>query len=318
MVMEGTGRAIDIDDVAFIPSGNISSIEKVININDLINQLDQIESTINGLQGFGALTYKGLLDASLGVYPSNPIKGDYYVISTTGTISGIDYNPTDIAAYNGSSWDKIDSTDTVISVNNKTGLIQLDGIDIPYDNSITGMTATNIQDAIDEAWSGYASNYNHVQDQIADNASSIVSIHSDITTLQNTVSNLKLNYIDLPAQGGSIANARCVIINSSGNAEIASGVQTDNKYNVIGISSPNTTDPTHTNVIIYGVITLTNILSGIGAPGDKIWMDINGGLTNIDPETINPHTYDIKLCVGIKVDNDNLLINIDEKPIKLT
>ncbi|NCC99964.1 MAG: hypothetical protein EOL95_09745 [Bacteroidia bacterium] len=71
----------------------------------------------------GGLQYKGVLDASAGVYPSSPETGDYYIISVAGTISGTVYNIGDWAVYNGTSWDKVDNTDLVQSVFGRTGAI---------------------------------------------------------------------------------------------------------------------------------------------------------------------------------------------------
>lgn len=59
----------------------------------------------------GAITYRGVLDASGGVYPTSPAKGDYYIISVAGTISGTAYNIGDWTVYNGTTWDKIDNTE---------------------------------------------------------------------------------------------------------------------------------------------------------------------------------------------------------------
>jgi len=54
----------------------------------------------------GALTYKGVWDASTEAYPADPITGDYYVISTAGTIDGTAYVVGDIILYNGEDWEK--------------------------------------------------------------------------------------------------------------------------------------------------------------------------------------------------------------------
>ena len=78
----------------------------------------------------GALKYKGTLDASLGVYPSNPAQGDYYVISVAGSISGHAYHVGDWAVYDGVAWDDIDNSQTVTSVNSKVGAVVLKSDDI--------------------------------------------------------------------------------------------------------------------------------------------------------------------------------------------
>jgi len=96
------------------------------------------------LPGYDGLTYKGTLDASGGTYPSSPDQGDYYIISVAGTISGTDYEIGDWAAYNGSSWDKVDNTDKVTSVNGATGTVVLDTDDIDEGSTHLYYTETRV------------------------------------------------------------------------------------------------------------------------------------------------------------------------------
>ena len=74
----------------------------------------------------GGLTYKGLLDASQGSYPSNPSSGYYYIISVAGTISGTTYAIADWAVYNGSSWDKIDNQQVSYTASSGVQLVTRD------------------------------------------------------------------------------------------------------------------------------------------------------------------------------------------------
>lgn len=69
----------------------------------------------------GAMEYKGVLNASAGVYPAQAEKGDYYVINVAGTISGTYYNINDWAVYNGVSWDQIENTDVASALSTWTG-----------------------------------------------------------------------------------------------------------------------------------------------------------------------------------------------------
>lgn len=78
----------------------------------------------------GGMEYKGAWDASSEVYPSNPEAGFYYIISVQGTISTTLYHVGDWIVYNGTGWDKIDNTDSVTSVNTKTGAVVLNGADV--------------------------------------------------------------------------------------------------------------------------------------------------------------------------------------------
>ena len=83
----------------------------------------------------GALEYKGTFDASGGSYPANPETGWYYVCSVGGTISGTVYGTGDWAVYNGSTWDHLDASDAVTSVDGLTGAVSLSSVYIAIPGS---------------------------------------------------------------------------------------------------------------------------------------------------------------------------------------
>lgn len=76
----------------------------------------------------GSLHYKGSHDASTAAYPAAPTLGDYWKISVAGTISAVSFAIGDSIIYNGSTWDKIDSTDAVTAVNGATGAVTIEAI----------------------------------------------------------------------------------------------------------------------------------------------------------------------------------------------
>lgn len=84
----------------------------------------------------GALVYKGTWDAATNtptLTSSVGNKGDYYVVNVAGTtnLNGItDWQVNDIAVFNGAVWEKIDTTDAVLSVNGQTGVVVLTPADI--------------------------------------------------------------------------------------------------------------------------------------------------------------------------------------------
>lgn len=103
------------------------------------------------------MEYKGTWDAST----NDPVladgvgdAGDVYVVSVAGSQdlgSGtITFDVGDWVLYNGSIWQKSSSSNAVVSVNGLTGAVSLDAEDIPYDNTASGLSATDVQDAIDE------------------------------------------------------------------------------------------------------------------------------------------------------------------------
>lgn len=94
----------------------------------------------------GQTEYCGKWDASSNVAQltdDHPLrKGDYYICQTSGQYNPEgtkdspvnDYVVGDWAIYNGDTWDMIDNTDAVYSVNKKTGAVVLDKTDIGLDN----------------------------------------------------------------------------------------------------------------------------------------------------------------------------------------
>lgn len=66
------------------------------------------------------LAYKGLFDASAGVWPSDSSQGDFYKVSVAGVINGVDLNPGDMLISNkdvtgasaAADWDVIDNTES--------------------------------------------------------------------------------------------------------------------------------------------------------------------------------------------------------------
>lgn len=95
-----------------------------LDINSKI-PLNQIPDSI-----LGQIHYKGTWDASSGIFPTPATLGDYYIVSVAGIISLIDYQVGDWIVYNGSTWDKIDNTESVSLVNGQKGIVVLTTNDI--------------------------------------------------------------------------------------------------------------------------------------------------------------------------------------------
>jgi hypothetical protein len=113
----------------------------------------------------GFVNYEGTWNASTNIptlTSSVGTKGDYYVVSTTGTtnLNGITtWTQGDWAIFNGSAWEKVDNTDLVTSVAGRTGAVTLTTSDIgglgtiatqaSSNVSITGGSITGITDLAD-------------------------------------------------------------------------------------------------------------------------------------------------------------------------
>lgn len=109
--------------------------------------------TVSSFQNaIGALVYKGTWNAATNtptLASGVGNKGDYYVVSVAGTtnLDGItDWQVNDIVLFNGTVWQKIDNTDSVLSVNGQTGVVVLGPTDVgatpntAYVIAGTGMT----------------------------------------------------------------------------------------------------------------------------------------------------------------------------------
>lgn len=95
--------------------------------------LKTVSAYINAI---GSLVYKGTWNASSNtptLQSGVGNKGDYYVVSVAGStnLDGItDWQIGDWAIFNGTTWQKIDNTDQVISVNGYQGVVVLNANDV--------------------------------------------------------------------------------------------------------------------------------------------------------------------------------------------
>lgn len=81
-----------------------------------------VDSAVSGMGN-----YQGTWDASTGIYPGSPNGGDFYKISTAGTLPLGHCDVGDMIIYNGGLgvWDRVPSADDVVSVNGLTGAVTL-------------------------------------------------------------------------------------------------------------------------------------------------------------------------------------------------
>ena len=93
----------------------------------------------------GNLQYQGTWDAehnnpNLPLVPSK--KGQYWIVSHGGERFELEFETGDWIIAGDSVWQKIDNTDTIISINGKRGVVVLNAEDIPYGSS-------NVKEALD-------------------------------------------------------------------------------------------------------------------------------------------------------------------------
>ena len=101
----------------------------VLATDSILTAFGKLQNQVNGLAG--GVTYQGTWDASINspaLTSSVGTKGYYYVVSVAGStnLNGVtSWNLGDWAIFNGSTWEKVDNTDAVVSVNGFTGAVSL-------------------------------------------------------------------------------------------------------------------------------------------------------------------------------------------------
>ncbi|MEI6186874.1 MAG: hypothetical protein WCP46_00030 [Alphaproteobacteria bacterium] len=108
---------------------NLSSGGTILATDSILVAFGRVQNQISALAG--GVTYQGVWNASTNtptITSSVGTKGYYYVVSVTGStnIDGIsDWKLGDWIIFNGTTWDKVDNTDAVSSVNGFTGAVSL-------------------------------------------------------------------------------------------------------------------------------------------------------------------------------------------------
>lgn len=118
----------------------------VIDEDNMSSNLDTKVPTQQSVKAYvdsmavGSTIYQGVWDASTNtptLTSSTGTQGFYYKVSVAGTtaLDGInDWGIGDWAIFNGTTWDKVDNTDSVSSVAGKTGAVTLDKSDVGLSN----------------------------------------------------------------------------------------------------------------------------------------------------------------------------------------
>lgn len=135
----------------------------------------------------GQLEYKGTWNAASPTVVSSPEKGWYYICATAGGknpsgSTGTNFAVGDWAVYNGSSWDKVDNTDEVSSVNDKKGAVVLSADDVGAYAKDQTYTKTEVNSAI----------ATQVSTNIINALGAIRAIGSKITTIDHTAATTEL------------------------------------------------------------------------------------------------------------------------------
>jgi len=206
----------------------------------------------------GGLTYAGAWNA----LTNNPTltssvgtSGTYYVVSVAGTtnLNGItDWQIGDWAIFNGTFWQKIDQTNTVISVNGQVGAVVLGYADVGAP-SVSGTNATGTWGIGITGNAGTVTNGVYTTGSYAD-PSWITSLAT--TKLSGTVTNAQLANSAITINGSSVSLGASVTVTATASSALTIGTGlTGTSYNgsaavTIAIDS--------TVATLTGTQTLTN------------------------------------------------------------
>jgi len=114
----------------------------------VLDSIASLQSQITAMAGF--VNYEGTWNASTNtptLASSVGTKGDYYVVSVTGTtnLNGVTaWTQGDWAIFNGSAWEKVDNTDLVTSVAGRTGAITLTTADVSGLGTMSTQNASSV------------------------------------------------------------------------------------------------------------------------------------------------------------------------------
>lgn len=135
-----------------VSGGTITAADSIISaFGKLQNQINGVTAGLNYQGVWNAATNTPTLLSSVG---SN---GDYYVVDVAGNtnLNGIsNWHVGDWAIFNGTSWQKIDNTDSVVSVNGQIGIVVLDTDDINEGTTNLYYTDTRARNSISSLATG--------------------------------------------------------------------------------------------------------------------------------------------------------------------
>ena len=121
----------------------------IADTDSILTAFGKVQNQLNGLTG--GVTYQGTWNAATNtptLTSSVGTKGYYYVVNVAGStnLNGItDWKLGDWAIFNGSTWEKVDNTDAVVSVNGYTGAVVLTFSDVGAPPATRNLTINGVQ-----------------------------------------------------------------------------------------------------------------------------------------------------------------------------
>jgi len=262
-----------------ITGGSVSSTDSIL------QAFGKLQNQVNSL--VGGVIYKGTWNAST----NNPLiqsgvgtKGWYYVVNVAGStnIDGIsDWNVGDWIIFDGTAWQQVDNTDTVVSVNGQVGVVVL--------------TTTNISEGTNL----------YFTDSRARSAISLTTTgNSGASTYSNLTGAFNIPNYTLSGLGG-VPSTRQLSINGT-----SYDLSADRSWSVGTVTSVGTSAPL-TGGTITGSGTIGITQAGVSSDGylsSTDWNTFNNkqnALTN--PVTGTGTVYYLPMWSGVSALTDSIL-----------
>lgn len=212
-----------------------------------------------------ALIFKGSWDASTGTFPTQDTYtlGDFYIVSTEGTINEVVYRVGDWIIWDGTQWTISRNTNAVASVNGMTGAVMLYASNLPVEEGDN----TSTKDYIDSAVDGL--NALHIIQQRE------INTHSEsIGNLWTKVNSLNGDTIEATYEGET--DTLNTILTKVGKVKTVNNTSPDANGNIqLNLSTTGVKEP--------------NALSNIGTSAGATQQTINSALNN----QLASHTWTI-------------------------
>jgi hypothetical protein len=250
-------------------------------------------------------------------------KGEYYVVSVSGStnLNGItDWVAGDWAIFNGTVWEKVDNTESVISVNGLTGVVVLDAADVgAAANTVeiiagTGLSgggnlAANVSialanTAVSPATYGGGSN----AAEVTIDAQGRVTAAANVAIPQGTVTNIATG---TGLDGGPITGTGTI---SLANTTVAAGTYGSSSLVPQIVIDAQGRITSASNAAVAGVPTVVTNVVTISAGEAVIWQ--NNAPATITWENNTPATIDwLGTIFAITANNATILVNCAAEPL---
>jgi predicted heme/steroid binding protein len=268
---------------------NLTGGGSIAATDSILQAFGKVQNQISGLAG--GVTYQGTWNASTNtptLTSSVGTKGYYYIVDVAGStnLNGItDWKIGDWAIFNGTTWDKVDNTDAVSSVNGFTGAVSLTTSNIAEGTNLYYLDSRARLALSFTAGSG-----------AYDNTTGVITIPTNTSQLTNGANFITLSSLSAssPLSYNSGTGAFSIqVANGSQNGYLSSSDWTtfNSKQNAITLT---TTGSSGSSTLVGATLNVpTYTLSGLGGVPTTRQLTINGTAYDLSADrswSVGTHT----------------------------